>query len=439
VPEAIEGLELPQLVCRDPRRALGLAARLVAGCPDSCMGVYGVTGTNGKTTTTRLLAHLLHRLGQPCGSIGTLGVELAGSGGFALPGTYTTPLAPELYGHLARMRGAGAAAAAMEVSSHALALDRVAGLAFDGAILTNIERDHLDFHGTVAAYAEAKQRLFSRVKPDGWCVLNRHSPYCAPFAASASGQVRTYAVADERADVQARDLELSPDGSAFTIRAGAQAQRFHCRLAGAFQVENALAAITLAHALGHPLAAIAGALADFPPVCGRMEQIPLPNGCTAIVDYAHNPDGLEHLLGACRPFCRGRLHVVFGCGGDRDKGKRPIMGGIAARLADLCWVTSDNPRTEEPGGIIDDILAGMDAGRAAKHRIPDRAAAIRAAYAATAAGDILVVAGKGHEDYQIVGLEKHHFSDQEILRGLESPGPGAGSPANAIAKAAPGG
>jgi UDP-N-acetylmuramoyl-L-alanyl-D-glutamate--2,6-diaminopimelate ligase len=418
VPEPVEGWDIPQLVCRDPRRALGLAARLVAGRPDERLQLLGVTGTNGKTTTTRLLAHLLHHAGRPCGSIGTLGIELAGPGGFASPGTYTTPLAPDLYRSLARMRQAGAAAAAMEVSSHALALERVAGLAFDGAILTNIERDHLDFHGTVAAYAEAKQRLFSRVKPDGWCVLNRHSPHCDAFAASASGRVRTYGFDDAPADVQADNLDLRPDGSAFTVHVAGQSQRFHCRLAGAFQVENALAAITLAQALGHPLEALAAAMADFPPVCGRMEQILLPNGCTAIVDYAHNPDGLAHLLGACRRFCAGRLHVVFGCGGDRDKGKRPIMGAIAARLADVCWVTSDNPRTEDPDAIIDDVLAGMDATAVGLQRVPDRAAAIRAAYAATAPGDILVVAGKGHEDYQIVGLEKLPFSDQEILRGL---------------------
>lgn len=412
-PQAVDGLAVPQLITPEPRKALGRAARLLAGSPDEAMRVLGVTGTNGKTTTTRLLAHLLTRLGQPCGSIGTLGTALDGR--FDEPGTYTTPLAPQLHATLRRMRDAGARAVAMEVSSHALALDRVEGLAFSGAILTNVERDHLDFHGTEEAYAAAKRRLFETVRADGWCVLNRASPHCDAFAESCSGNVVTYGTG-AGADVVLEDLELRPDRTEFRVAAGGRQAVFTTRLAGSFQAENTLAAIALVQALGWPLEAIARALADFPPVCGRMEQIPMPNGGTAIVDYAHNPDGLRHLLSACRPFCRGRLHVVFGCGGDRDKGKRPLMGRIAQDLADVCWVTSDNPRTEDPEGIIDDILRGMNPGKTTLHRIPDRAAAIREAYHSTAPEDVLVVAGKGHEDYQIIGFEKHYFSDQAVLR-----------------------
>lgn len=419
-PEQINGLPVPQLVHASPRKALGRLARIFHGNPDEPLQLIGVTGTNGKTTTARLVAHLMHGPESPCGSIGTLGIELAGQ--FSHPGTYTTPLATELYEHLATFRDAGASAVAMEVSSHALALDRVEGLSFDAAVLTNVERDHLDFHGTPEAYAEAKRRLFTLVKPSGWCVLNRHSAHWEAFAEIASGQVVTYGKRGSRADFEIDEIDLQAGESHFTLRHGSESCRFSSLLAGGFQVENALAAIALVAVLGRPLEQIAEALAAFAPVTGRMEQIPLPNGATAIVDYAHNPDGLRHVLAACRPFCKGRLHVVFGCGGDRDKGKRPMMGEIAADLADVCWVTSDNPRTEDPDTIIQDILLGMPGGQAVVCSEADRAAAIRAAYQASAEGDVILVAGKGHEDYQIIGHTKRFFSDQAVLRKLSGEG-----------------
>lgn len=412
----IEGLHVPQLVCRKPRTALGLAARLFHACPDQRLKVYGITGTNGKTTTTRILAHLLSGLGISTGCLGTLGTSIDGRE--LQPGTYTTPLSPDLYAQLAMLEKAGARAVAMEVSSHALALDRVAGITFDGAILTNIARDHLDFHGTPEAYALAKEQLFRRVKPDGPCLLNRHSPHFEPFSRIATGPVTSYGFSDSGAGISADPITLQADKSRFRVTASGESALIETRLAGRFQVENALAAIALAHQLGYPLSGIAEVVAGFPPVCGRMEQVPLSNGATAIVDYAHNPDGLSNLLTACRTLCRGRLHVVFGCGGDRDRGKRPLMGAIAAELADVCWVTSDNPRTEDPESIIEDILQGMTGSKGAPNRIPDRKAAIKAAFLATKAGDILVVAGKGHEDYQIIGFTKHAFSDQAVLRGL---------------------
>ena len=416
VPEPVDGLAVPQLVVPAPRKAFGRMARLMAGCPDSDLLMFGVTGTNGKTTTTRMVAHMMECLGISCGSIGTLGVFL--NERIDQPGTYTTPLAPQLYGHLRELKEAGARAVAMEVSSHALALDRIAGLTFSGAVLTNIERDHLDFHGTTQAYAEAKKRLFSLVRPDGWSILNRHCPYWEPFARESSGRVATFGSAGSGADFEAQDLELQPRQSIFTVAYQGRRVPFVSRLAGGFQVENAMGAIALLASMGHDLEALAAALESFDPVHGRMEQIPLPNGCTALVDYAHNPDGLQHLLEACRPFCQARLHLVFGCGGDRDKGKRPLMGDIANRLADVCWITSDNPRTEDPDRIIDDILSGIETGQGTFHRIPDRRQAILEAYKNTRPGDILVVAGKGHEDYQIVGLTKHPFSDQAVLRDL---------------------
>ncbi len=415
-PEPIQGLQVPQFITAHPRRALGRLARFLNDFPDLYMQVFGVTGTNGKTTTSRMLAHMYSQLGQPCGSIGTLGLKLDAR--LEIPGAYTTPLASELYAELAQLREAGAAAVAMEVSSHGLALDRVEGMAFEAAILTNVERDHLDFHGTAEAYAEAKGRLFERVRQSGWCVLNHHSPEAPVYRKRASGTVVTYGLAGSGADLELIRHELQPTHSGFTLRFREEEWDFRMRLVGMFQIENAMAAIALLAVKGWSGPEIARALEDFPPVCGRMERFSLPNGGTAIVDYAHNPDGLKHLLENCRLLCRGKLQVVFGCGGDRDKGKRPMMGRLARDLADICWVTSDNPRTEDPEAIIIDILAGMDGEGSGIHRIADRRAAIESAFAETGPGDVLVVAGKGHEDYQIIGYTRHPFSDQGILRGL---------------------
>ena len=415
-PELIPGLDLPQLVCSDPRRALGQVSRMLNGYPDLYMPVFGVTGTNGKTTSVRLLSHLFNELGHSCGSIGTLGIELKGK--FTLPGAYTTPLAPQLYQHLKQMRQHGADCVAMEVSSHGLALDRVEGLAFEGAVLTNVERDHLDFHGTLEAYAEAKRELFRRVRKSGLCILNKDSPRCDDFASSASAKVLTYGNTGSGADLELAGIELSPDASRFSVNYQDQRHEFRTQLVGGFQIENAMAAITLMAGLGHPLDAVSHALESFPCVCGRMERFTLPTGATAIVDYAHNPDGLKHVLESCRLLCTERLHVVFGCGGDRDRGKRPIMGQLASQIADVCWITSDNPRTEDPQRIMDDIVAGCAAGAARLVLEPDRRIAIGNACSGAGAGDLVVIAGKGHEDYQLIGVTRHPFSDQAVLRSL---------------------
>jgi UDP-N-acetylmuramoyl-L-alanyl-D-glutamate--2,6-diaminopimelate ligase len=415
-PEKIEGLSVPQLITPHPRRALGDVARLMSGYPDLHLPVYGVTGTNGKTTTTRLLAHLLSETGMTCGSVGTLGIELKTA--FSDPGTYTTPLAPDLYDDLSRMRQAGAKAVAIEVSSHGLALDRVEGIAFDGAVLTNVERDHLDFHGTLEAYAEAKKKLFTRVRKSGLCVLNKNSPYWEEFADAASAKVITYGGRGSRADVELVSSELYPSSSHFVLRMDGNQYAFVTHLVGGFQIENAMAAIALLWGKGLAPEDIASALRTFPSVCGRMERYFLPNGATAIVDYAHNPDGLKCVLENSRELCQGDLHVVFGCGGDRDKGKRPIMGGLASSLADVAWVTSDNPRTEDPGNIIADILTGCVRGSGALHTEPDRRVAIVQACEGAASNDVIVIAGKGHEDYQLVGFTKHPFSDQAVLKEL---------------------
>lgn len=415
-PEAVDGLAIPQLVVKDPRKALGRIAKLLSGAPDEALFVTGVTGTNGKTTTTRILAHLLTRLEKPCGCIGTLGVSLANK--FSVPGSYTTPLSPQVYGDLEEMLSAGAQAVAMEVSSHGLALDRVEGIRFDAAILTNVERDHLDFHGTPEAYAEAKRRLFSRVKEDGFCVLNRKSPHFEDFSSASTGSVVSYGSHDTGADLELIDLQLEADKTRFTLAWKGKVTSFETLLVGKFQIENTMAAVALLAALGYELSSIAEALVDFKPVCGRMERFTLPNGATAIVDYAHNPDGLRNVLENCRLLSPGRLHVVFGCGGDRDKGKRAIMGQLAADLADVCWITSDNPRTEDPQLIISDIIEGMKDAEAEMITEPDREQAIRKACAAANPGDLVLIAGKGHEDYQIIGYTKHPFSDQEVLKDI---------------------
>lgn len=415
-PEKIEGLTVPQLITPHPRRALGDVARILSGYPDLHMPVYGVTGTNGKTTTTRLLAHLLTETGTACGSVGTLGIELKDA--ISDPGTYTTPLAPDLYDELARMRQAGASAVAMEVSSHGLALDRVEGIAFEGAILTNVERDHLDFHGTLEAYAEAKKKLFTRVRKSGLCVLNKNSTHWEDFANAASAKVITYGGEGSHADVELVASELYPASSRFVLRMDGKEYDFVTHLVGGFQIENAMAAIALLWGKGLAPEDIASALRTFPSVCGRMERFSLPNGATAIVDYAHNPDGLKCVLENSRELCRGDLHVVFGCGGDRDKGKRPIMGELASRLADVAWVTSDNPRTEDPGSIIEDILKGCVSGTGVRHTEPDRRTAIVQACEGAGPEDVVVIAGKGHEDYQLIGFTKHPFSDQTVLEEL---------------------
>lgn len=412
--EPVAGLPIPQLITPDPRRAMGRLARLLNGKPDEDLNIIGVTGTNGKTTTTRLIGHLLRTVGRPCATLGTLGLETGGAG--AEKGAYTTPLAPELYAALARVRDLGIRAMALEVSSHALALERVAGLRFDAAVLTNLERDHLDFHGTLEAYAAAKARLFERVAPTGLAILNRGTAVWERFARSSAGRVVTYGWEGTGADLEAGAFQGNPEGSRFTIRWRGRRETFACRLAGTFQVENCLAALALLLSQGLEMEALKVALATFIPVCGRMEPFRLPTGGMAIVDYAHNPDGLRKVLETCRDLCGGRLHVVFGCGGDRDRGKRPIMGALAAALADVCWVTSDNPRTENPETILQDVVAGMGSAKRVE-RIVDRARAIQTAVVEAGPEDLVLVAGKGHEAVQIIGLESRPFSDQAVLVG----------------------
>jgi UDP-N-acetylmuramoyl-L-alanyl-D-glutamate--2,6-diaminopimelate ligase len=389
---------MPQIVVDDTRTAISHLASAFYDHPSRTLTVAGVTGTNGKTTTTHLMRSIFEAAGVPCAVIGTLGGSF---GERRWPLDNTTPLALDLHRILAEMRDAGAEAVAMEVSSHALALGRVDDVAFDAAALTNITRDHLDFHGTLARYIAAKQRLFDLA---AHAVLNLDDEAGRRFAAEHPNAT-TYAI-DRDAELHATGVVLAADGSTFD----AGGMHLHVPLPGRFNVANALAATGLARALTLPTAAIVAGLANARAVPGRMERI-AAFGIDAIVDYAHTPDALANVLRAARETTRGKLIVVFGCGGDRDPGKRAEMGRIAADAADRVIVTSDNPRREDPLAIANAVAGDIDADV-----ILDRRTAIRRAIGEAQAGDTVIVAGKGHETYQIVGTERFPFDDRDEVR-----------------------
>jgi UDP-N-acetylmuramoyl-L-alanyl-D-glutamate--2,6-diaminopimelate ligase len=389
----------------DTRRALSALSAVFFGDPSLALDVVGVTGTNGKTTTSRMIAAILNEGGIACGVVGTVGAEFAQR---SWQVRNTTPLPPELHELLARMRDAGARAVAMEVSSHALALERVDDVAFRIAVLTNVTRDHLDFHETVEAYAAAKRRLFERAPVS---VINADDPFGARWAKELEREgkrVILYGRAGTSSYAPA-DVAVAPSGTEFTLRA----QRYRLNLPGRFNVWNALAAIAVAEHLGVERSTIARGLANLHRVPGRMEHL-RGGGVDVVVDYAHTPDALAHALESLRETAQGDLAVVFGCGGDRDKGKRGEMGAVAARLADRLYVTNDNPRGEDPRVIADEIVAGV--GKREHVVELDRRRAIERAVAEARSGDVVLVAGKGHEDYQIIGERVLPFDDLAIAR-----------------------
>jgi UDP-N-acetylmuramoyl-L-alanyl-D-glutamate--2,6-diaminopimelate ligase len=389
----------------DTRRALSRLAATFYARPSQALSVIGVTGTNGKTTTTHLVQAILEGAGVRCGRIGTLGAQF---GGAMWTLENTTPLALELQATLATMRERGAEAVAMEVSSHALALERVADVEFEIGALTNITRDHLDFHASFEEYVEAKRKLFVFAKA---AVFNVDDPIGLAWDTQFDSGRRSlgYSIAGS-SDLWAKDLELTARGSTFSLGGN----RVTLNLPGRFNVYNALAALGVARLLGIDDATALRGLASVASVPGRMEHFE-GAGIDVLVDYAHTPDALDNVLCAAREGTRGRVIVVFGCGGDRDRGKRPEMGRIASERADRVIVTSDNPRNEEPGTIADGIVAGIPPGTSALVEL-DRAAAIRRAIAEAEAGDVVVVAGKGHETYQIVGATTRHFDDRDAVR-----------------------
>ncbi|MGH2403561.1 MAG: UDP-N-acetylmuramoyl-L-alanyl-D-glutamate--2,6-diaminopimelate ligase [bacterium] len=400
----------------DARRALAQISAAFYDHPSRRLRVIGVTGTNGKGATTYLTEAILRGAGLPCGIIGTMGIVIDGA---VQASDRTTPEAPDLQHALQTMVERGRQYVAVEVASHALALERVTGCRFVVGVFTNLTRDHLDFHRSMEAYRAAKARLIAMTEPSGWTVLNADDPATAVMRAVSRARVLTYSL-HRSADVRGRDLALHFRGSEFTADTPAGTIRVALRLSGAFNVANALAALTVGLTQEVPLATMADALAAMPGIPGRFEAVEEGQPFAVVVDYAHTPDGLENVLRAAREITTGRLITVFGCGGDRDRTKRPIMGRIAAQWADLVIVTSDNPRSEDPQAIIDEICPGIEAGRAGR-RVhvelePDRRRAIVAAVDAAGAGDLVLIAGKGHEPYQEIAGKRHPFDDREVVR-----------------------
>jgi UDP-N-acetylmuramoyl-L-alanyl-D-glutamate--2,6-diaminopimelate ligase len=401
---------VPEIVVRDGRRAALAVGQAWFGHPGRRLTLIGVTGTNGKTTTTGLIRHLFNAT-EGAGSIGTLGAfDGRGESVDSTAGTLTTPGPIDLQATLADLLARGVTHVAMEASSHSLDQGRLDGLDFAAGVFTNLTRDHLDYHGTMEAYLAAKLKLRSLLSLEAVEVVNLDDE--AWSGMSAGARCLTFGL-HPAADVRATGVALDAAGSRFRLEGQFGSTEASLPLLGDFNVSNALAAVACALGMGQPLAEVVRRLAASPQVPGRMERISdVP--CIVLRDYAHTPDALERALATLRPLSRGRLIVVFGCGGDRDRGKRPIMGRIAAEGADLAIATSDNPRTEDPGAIIDDIEQGM--GSVPHLRIVDRLAAIHAALAEAKAGDTLLLAGKGHETYQVLGTEKVPFDEREIVR-----------------------
>lgn len=396
---------LPYIKVENVRRALAIAAANFNGRPADKMQIIGVTGTNGKTTVTYLLKQILEDCGKKVGLIGTnqnmIGEE-------SLPTERTTPDGNGLQMLFAKMADAGCDCVVMEVSSHSLVLDRVYGINFEVGIFTNLSQDHLDFHGDMENYAQAKAMLFDRCK---YGIVNIDDKY-AHHMLNGKCKYSTFSVKGKDADMVCKNLKLGAEGVSFSVND----VDFNLGIPGEFSAYNALSVITAVRALGISLEDAAKTLASATGVCGRAEIVPTPTDYTVMIDYAHSPDGLENILNTVRGFARGRIIVVFGCGGNRDATKRPIMGEIASRLGDVVVVTSDNPRCEEPMEIIKQILPGVNREAAEVYVEESRASAIHYALSIAKSGDVVLLAGKGHETYQEINGVKHHMDEREIVK-----------------------
>ena len=422
-------LDIPQVVSTDARRAMGRIASAWYGGPGDDLLLLGVTGTNGKTTTAYLLESILRAAGHTTGLIGTVETRIAGR---SKPGVRTTPESVDLQATLAEMRDAQVTAAAMEVTSHALVLHRVEGLRFDAASFTNLSQDHLDFHEGMEDYFAAKSSLFVPERLQRGAV-NVDDPYGRKLLEATSVPSLSFGLLGD-ADVRATKIEERPGGTSFVLQVeggGPAETEITTTLVGGFNVLNCLAAATTALQAGIDVAAIRDGLAALAAVPGRFEAVDAGQPFAVVVDYAHTPDSLDNVLREARRMADqtgGRSICVFGCGGDRDRGKRPLMGAVAAIRADVVVVTSDNPRSEDPHAIIDQILEGIVAERAGGPDVveADRREAIRAALSAARAGDVVVIAGKGHETGQEFADRTIPFDDREVARELlEELGSGA--------------
>ncbi|MBR4941313.1 MAG: UDP-N-acetylmuramoyl-L-alanyl-D-glutamate--2,6-diaminopimelate ligase [Clostridia bacterium] len=390
--------------------AYSLAAANLEGRPAEKLKLVGVTGTNGKTTTTHLITEILSRIGKKCGLIGTNEILIDGA---SESSPNTTPEGPELHRYFRRMVEAGCEYCVMEVSSHSLALGRVAGLRFAVGAFTNLTQDHLNFHGTMDNYAAAKAELF---KISDSSVINLDDEAAGIMYAAAEGRKLTYSTKKNSAGLVAKYIRLFPESVEFEALCDQGIKRMKLGIPGMFSVENALTSVGVCLELGMSLSEIAEGLAEAHGVCGRAEIVPVGRDYTVMIDYAHTPDSLENILKTVRASTKGRVITVFGCGGDRDRTKRPIMGGIAEDLSDICVVTSDNPRTEVPEKIVEDIVAGMKKDN--REVIVDRKFAIARALEIAAADDLVLIAGKGHELYQEINGVKHHFDEREVIRDI---------------------
>ena len=399
--------DVPYVLVESDRYALAMIGTNFYGHPAKSMTMIGVTGTNGKTSVTLLLKHVLEKtLGAKVGLIGTM-ENLVGDE--VIPTERTTPESFELQGLFARMRDAGCTHVVMEVSSHALTLDRVGGVHFNVAAFTNLTEDHLDFHKTMEAYCDAKAELFGRCDR---AVINADDPYAPNMMAKASCPVTTYSL--KEGVLQAENLQLHAEGISFDAVMNNETTTVSLGIPGKFTVYNALAVLGIADALNIKMSDAAAALATAKGVKGRIEVVPTPSTpYSVLIDYAHTPDGLENVLTAVKGFCKGRVIAVFGCGGDRDPIKRPIMGRIGVTESDFAIITSDNPRTEDPMAIIEDILKGVSEEMGDYIVVPERRNAIRYAMDIAKKDDIIILAGKGHETYQEICGVKYHLDERE--------------------------
>ncbi len=404
-------LSCPQIIVTDVRAAMARMAAAFYGHPERRLKLIGITGTKGKTTTTYLVKSILEDAGVACGIIGTTGCI---AGKTKLPSKLTTPDPIEMFSILSIMANAGVEAVCMEVSAHALALRKLEGVVFEAAAYTNLSQDHLDFFGSMQKYFEAKKLLFREGMVKN-AVLNVDEESSAEILPDLVCPVLTYGISN-KADLFAKDIEITESGVSFTLSLrDLHTARVHLLLTGMFNVYNALAAASVSMVLGASIANICKGLEGVVSVPGRVEMLKTDTPYRVLLDYSHSPDALENILKTVREFCRGRIILVFGCGGDRDKGKRPIMGEIAGRLADYSILTSDNPRFEDPMAILRAIEEGIRETDAEYEIIENRRHAIRQAMEMAVGGDIVVLAGKGHETYQDIKGVKHPFNEKQVV------------------------
>ncbi|MEC0246624.1 UDP-N-acetylmuramoyl-L-alanyl-D-glutamate--2,6-diaminopimelate ligase [Paenibacillus chitinolyticus] len=416
-------LDVPQLIVKDARYAMSVLSACVYGFPSRKMKVIGITGTNGKTTTSFLVEHILRDQGFRTGLMGTISAKI---GSEFIPMERTTMEASDLQRTFRLMADEGTDYCVMEVSSHALDLGRVKGVRFRGGVFTNLTQDHLDYHETMDKYEAAKGLLFSRMgneftgdaRDKQYAVLNADDPSAERLAKLTSAEVITYGV-NRDCDVKATNIRITAKGTEFDVVSFAGTEPMRMKLVGLFNVYNALAAISVSLAEGLSLSRIRESLGSMPGVDGRMEIVDEGQEFLVLVDYAHTPDGLRNALSSIREFAQGRVKCVFGCGGDRDRTKRPLMGKVTGELSDDVYVTSDNPRTEDPGAILLDIVPGLIEAGVDENRyklLVDRPEAIQKAIEEAGPQDVVLIAGKGHETYQDIAGVKHDFDDRLIAR-----------------------